>query len=474
MHSKIGIGLICALSIACSAPAEGDGGETDGEGNLGTVALEVNKVPAGAQCLDVWVNGTRWAQYALTQGAATSVSLGKLPFGSTTIAASVFDLPCANIGLTQASWIADTQIVDVRLGEVQKIELELRQYLPAVATTDFLPTVTKSASGDYGYILLLADGTVVSIGDILGKAPTPVPSLTGVVDIFAGGRVFCGIKSDTTLWCWGYNGNRQVTDSASSFITTPVQIPGTGYTSVAMGRAHTCAVGSTGLKCWGANNAGQLGDNTLVDKPVPTTPAGPSFGTTRVYAGGDHTCITSGAGDTYCWGSNTYGELGDGTTTGKLQLTSLLGEGYVFLSLAQFHTCGLMPSGSVRCWGRNHNGMLGDGTTVNSLTPKTVAGVNLATHISTGTNHTCARLSNGQVACWGAGNDGQIGDGMVIQRLNPTIVPGLTGVVDIVGGTAFTVARKTDKDIVWWGYPGLGGLGDAFFPAYVPTPVSTW
>ena len=472
-HVSWEIALVCASLGACSAPATS--GDTGAEQDIASATLELNRVPAGAQCLRVDATGLSPSPtFALTAGTATTtLSLGKLQLGSVTINASVFDVACASIGTNKASWIADPVTITTTVGDVPKVELQLRQYQPTQATTDFLPSILKTAAGDFGYILLLADGTVESVGDIFGVNPTAVPALTGVVDIFAGGRTFCGLKSDATLWCWGENGNKQLQNSSASFITTPIQ-EASAITTVAAGRAHLCFWGpSQGEKCQGANNAGQLGDGTTIDRATPVTPSGPAFIAEKLFAGGDRTCRVTGAGDVYCWGSNAFGELGDGTTTPALT-PRFIASAFVSLVLSPQHTCALLPNATVKCWGSNGSGALGDGTTVNSPLPKLVPGLSAVTHLGNSFNHTCARVADGRVACWGAGNLGQLGDGTAAPHLSPTFIPNFTGTLDLVSGSGWNLTRMANHNLVWWGYPGLSGLGDASFPAYSPALVSTW
>jgi len=403
--------------------------------------------------------------------------VGKVPFGSVTFNASAFDVACASIGTNKPSWVADPQTITIAAGDAPKIELQMRQYLPVQATADFLPTVTKVAAGDFGFIMLLADGTVTSVGDVFGTAPTQVPSLSNVVDIFAGGRVFCGIKADTSAWCWCYNADKEVANVPDAWVTTPVQLPGLGYTSIAMGRAHTCAfIPNQGVKCWGLNNAGQLGDGTVINRAAPVSLSGPNLIAVKLFAGNDRTCEITGAGFTYCWGSNANGELGDGTTTQRLVQT-YIASGNTSLALGARHTCAQLPNGTIKCWGYNGSGALGDGTTVNSLTPKAVAGLTNVTHLALGSDHTCARVSDGHVSCWGGNNFGQLGDNTVNNRALPAFVPGLTNALDVEtgsSGNSYSLARLASHDIVWWGYPGLSGFGDATFVAYAPQSIATW
>jgi hypothetical protein len=134
-----------------------------------------------------------------------------------------------------------------------------------------------------------------------------------------GPRVSCGITRARQVYCWGDNTRGQLGNGStvSSSIPVPVQQGGLGYVEVSPGLLHTCAIATTGESfCWGANESGQLGDGTTSDSRVPVMvlqPLSSSF--VHVWAGGDHTCAVTEAGDAYCWGGNHAGQLGNGGAT---------------------------------------------------------------------------------------------------------------------------------------------------------------
>ena len=151
--------------------------------------------------------------------------------------------------------------------------------------------------------------------------------------------------------------------------------------SIATGTDHTCAVTTSGgAKCWGLNNYGQLGDGTTTNRLTPVNVSGLTSGVAAISVGTNHTCAMTTSGGAKCWGTNYYGELGDGTTTFRTTpvdvsgLTSgvaaFTGQSGAFGS----HTCAMTTSGGVKCWGTNYYGELGDGTSTNRLTPVDVSG----------------------------------------------------------------------------------------------------
>ena len=195
-----------------------------------------------------------------------------------------------------------------------------------------------------------------------------------------------------------------------------------------------------GVKCWGDNSNGQLGDGTTTGHLTAMDVSGlPSARV--VSAGYEHTCAVTSAGGAKCWGLNFAGQLGDGTTTNRLTPVDIsrLTSGVTTIAGAFTHTCALTNAGGVKCWGANGAGSLGDGTTTNRLTPVDVSGLTAGVGaIGVGDGHTCA-LTNilgfvGGVKCWGFNISGQLGDGTTTNRLTPVDVTGLTsGVVAIAG-----------------------------------------
>jgi alpha-tubulin suppressor-like RCC1 family protein len=131
-------------------------------------------------------------------------------------------------------------------------------------------------------------------------------------------------------------------------------------------------------------------------------------------AGEFHTCAVLADGTVRCWGENTFGQLGDGTTDNTRPLpvpVSGLSTAAVGLAAGRDHTCAVLADGSGRCWGGNAFGQIGDGTTTGRVLPMAVNGLTNAVAIAAGGDHTCARLADGSVRCWGSNISGQLGDG---------------------------------------------------------------
>ena len=182
--------------------------------------------------------------------------------------------------------------------------------------------------------------------------------------------------------------------------------------SITAGNYHTCALLNTGaVNCWGYNGTGELGNDTTTNSSAPVAVAAFTDGATAVSitAGSFHTCALLNTGAVNCWGWNVYGQLGNDSTTDSsapVAVTAFTdGATAVSITAGEYHTCALLNTGAVNCWGYNSDGELGNGTTTDSSAPVAVAtftdGSATAVSITAGGYHTCALLNTGAVNCWG-------------------------------------------------------------------------
>jgi alpha-tubulin suppressor-like RCC1 family protein len=192
--------------------------------------------------------------------------------------------------------------------------------------------------------------------------------------------------------------------------------------ALSAGWNHSCALDTVGhAYCWGQNNFGQLGDGTNIIRAVPTAVGGDLL-FRAIAAGGSHTCALTTDDQTYCWGRNSAGQLGIDDNQPHTLPAHVGGPPTPFTTITAggVHSCALTSAGDAYCWGRNSYGQVGDGTTLDRNTPvKVVGGLSFATIQANGA-HTCATLSNGGTAyCWGNNSDGQVGDGTTVDRPEP-------------------------------------------------------
>ncbi len=276
------------------------------------------------------------------------------------------------------------------------------------------------------------------LGDGMQCGPTcitPVATAeltSGVANIAAGLLHACALTVNGAIKCWGRNFEGQLGDGTNGNLrTTPVDVSGfsDGAIAVSAGDTHTCAVTTAGgVRCWGRNAHGQLGDGTTTSRPVPADVPGLADEITAIAAGVAHTCALTAAGSVKCWGLNEDGQLGDGTTESSTVPVGVVGLGSDVAAIAAgfWHTCAVTMTGGVRCWGENSLGHLGDGTTTSRSTPVDVVGLSSgAIAVSAGESHTCALTVAGGVTCWGWNVDGQLGDGTNTSSTIPVDVSGI-------------------------------------------------
>ena len=301
--------------------------------------------------------------------------------------------------------------------------------------------------------------------------------------VTAGGSHTCGLTVSGGVKCWGDNGYGQLGDGNSlTFSATPVQVSGlaSAVSAIAAGESHTCVLtASGGVRCWGNNGSGQLGNNTTVASYVPVQVSGLESGVSAIAASENHTCVLMTAGGVQCWGFNLYGQLGDGSTTNRTVPVPVSGLASAVraISVGGNNTCVLTTSGVVKCWGSNDVGQLGNGTTSDSALPVPVNGLaSGVSAIAVGVNHTCVLPTTGGVKCWGDNGSGQLGDGTTEASHVPVLVSGLAS--DIISAIALgynhTCVLTNMGEMKCWGANSFGQLGNDAIDnnSLTPTPVS--
>jgi alpha-tubulin suppressor-like RCC1 family protein len=300
----------------------------------------------------------------------------------------------------------------------------------------------------------------------------------GAAAISAGNAVTCAVTTAASAKCWGANFNGQVGDGTTVIRNKPVDVSGLsdGVTAISTGDGSSCALTTAGgVMCWGNNCCGQLGDGTSIDRHSPVQVSGLASGVTAIAANGGYTCALTSSGGVKCWGDNSHGQLGDGTTEERRTPADVSGltSGVAAITVGGLHTCALTSAGGVKCWGYNSAGALGDGSRTDRYSPVDVSGLSSGVvAIAAGFLHTCAVTSAQGVKCWGYNYFGQLGDGSTEDHLTPVDVSGLaSGVVRLAANGQYSCALTSAGEIKCWGDNSNGQLGDGTRIGH-HTPVS--
>ncbi|WP_026185363.1 RCC1 domain-containing protein [Salinispora pacifica] len=314
-------------------------------------------------------------------------------------------------------------------------------------------TVAAVAAGERHSLALTSAGNILAWGGnddgqlgngttVSSREPVPVRLPAGVraVAVAVGANHSVALTSTGSLLAWGANNSGQLGNGTvtSSSMPLAVRLPtGTAAAAVAAGRDHNLVLTSTGpaaLLAWGANSEGQLGDGTRFGRSVPVPvalPAGPTV--TAIAGGGDHSLALAADGAALAWGSNSRGQLGDGTTTDSLvpvPVALSVGTEATAIAAGRTHSAVLTSEGTALAWGGNQLGQLGNGTTSDSSEPVSVnlpIGMRLTTVASGDSDHNVAIADDGTALAWGVNSQGHLGDGTTTDSATPVPVSLPTG-----------------------------------------------
>jgi alpha-tubulin suppressor-like RCC1 family protein len=313
--------------------------------------------------------------------------------------------------------------------------------------------------------------------------PTPV-SVPGMVaqpgssafhSVAAGGSHSLGLTVDGQVYAWGADFSGQLGIGSLDEASTPqgVTVPGGPVVAVAAGSAYSLALTATGqVYAWGANLFGQLGNGTASNADSPVLVSMPTGVTvTAIAAGGDHSLALTSTGQVYAWGSNIYGQVGDGTTVSRdtpVPVAAPGGATITAIAAGTGHSLALTSTGQVYAWGFNASGQLGDGTTADrsTMVPVSLPTGTTITSIATGSSHSLGLTSTGAVLVWGSNAFGQLDSALVGNLpvdspvpLQPLGLPPLTTFVAVAGGLNSSYAL-TSAGVPWvWGGNAYGQLG---------------
>jgi alpha-tubulin suppressor-like RCC1 family protein len=297
------------------------------------------------------------------------------------------------------------------------------------------------------------------------RTPLAIGGALRFQSVSAGNYFSCAVTTDYHAYCWGRNFYGNVGDGTLNDRLTPVRVAGgLRFRSIGTGAFHTCGVSYSDGRayCWGQNTSGQLGDGTTINRSAPAAVAGGrQF---RYVEGGDsHTCGLSQDSRAFCWGSDNVGQLGDGAERLRHLRPVLVIGGYHYrqLDTGDDHACGVTLSYRAICWGYGGAGQIGDGKTLNRFEPRAVAGGLTLSRVTAGGRATCAEDPNDRIYCWGWNLNGELGDGTETMRLTPVRIYGGLALAQVSTGRSFNTCGRTAAGVAYcWGFNGYGQLGD--------------
>ncbi len=306
---------------------------------------------------------------------------------------------------------------------------------------------------------------VATIGAETSPAETPSGRVLPLVPVrlSAGGSHTCLTTDAGAVRCWGGNESGQLgngTTGKASLMVEAGEIPG-GAAAVESGADHTCAISADGeVWCWGANAKGQLGDGRMENRSVPAAVAALTERAVMLAAGDSFTCALTEAGGVKCWGWNIRGQMGDGTFEDRALPADVNGleSGVIAIAAGTEHACALLAAGGVRCWGNGSVGQLGSGLMQISNQPVDAAGMpEGAVEIAAGGNYSCARTAGGKVMCWGSMGPRVPESDFLAAR---EVAGFQAEPVSISVGSDFACALNGAGGVECWGANPLGQLGN--------------
>ncbi|MCL1875212.1 MAG: InlB B-repeat-containing protein [Synergistaceae bacterium] len=260
------------------------------------------------------------------------------------------------------------------------------------------------------------------------------------------------------------SGNVLTAATAGAVIVTATVKDGlesSDWAVIAAGDDHSMAIKTDGsLWAWGWNEYGQLGDGSTINRRAPVR-AGAANDWQTVSAGSDHTAAIKTDGSLWAWGYNYYGQLGNGTNTNNSSPVRVGSENdWAAVAASWSHTIAMKTDGSLWAWGINYNYQLGDGTTISRNEPVRVGSDNDWAAVAAGWCHTIAIKTDGSLWAWGYNHHGQLGDGTNFDRSTPIRIGTANDWAAVAGGDYHTIALKTDGSLWAWGWNDSGQLGD--------------
>lgn len=305
----------------------------------------------------------------------------------------------------------------------------------------------------------------LGLGDAEDRdSPTRVGAESDWLSVATGVAHTCALKTDGSVWCFGANTVGQLGQGTTESSSVPRRVPLSGKVTQLSSEANTaCAVFDSGaLYCWGRNWEGNIGLNDThpgVDQLSPVRSG--DFADWQLTGTGDgHTCGVRAGGMLYGWGRNTAANLGLGQINDQQRRSATrIGDDEDWHSVVsgQDSSCALRAAGKLYCWGGNSFGNLGLGDRDQRLVPTAVVSERVWTQVAIDTFHACGIDVEDNLYCWGRGIEGQLGTADNEERLEPELIG--AGYAQVAVGRMFTCAVTLTGDVACTGENAAGQLG---------------
>lgn len=303
--------------------------------------------------------------------------------------------------------------------------------------------------------------------------------LNGLIQINSYNDAACGVRGDGTGWCWGTEsatyqnfGN----GSISGLQPNPSQVSGiSDFVKIVVGDDHACGLTKTGIAyCWGSDTSGQLGNGTTTgtqDKPSQVSNISDFV---DIAAGSGYACGVRKNGEAWCWGGAS--RLGANLGTNQTSPVRVIGvDDFVNITAYLSATCGVARSGIAYCWGFETTGNLGNGTATTNTIPAPVQNIKDFTKVSIGGGFSCGIRKNGEAWCWGSDTNGKLGNGpaLTVQQDVPSKVSDVTDFIDILAGNGSACGLRSTGQVYCWGGSTDFALGQSGGNKDVPSPTNS-
>ena len=496
------------------------GGETSSDKSTGAVIPTSEAVIQYGGASDLW--GTTWTYSDVTsygfgvEFAATNPNGG--PGRTTYVDAISITLHYTSSTITQSDFRfynpSTNSIPGVPIANANEVA-----FVPSAPADPVPPSYFKvSAGSNYtcavgtdgkGYCWGANDGGQLGNGTTTPSNIATSVSASGVLagktiqSISAGSSHTCAIASDNLAYCWGNNSNGQLGNETTTSSNIPVAVSTSGVLAgktikaITTGGNHSCAIASDNLVyCWGSNSDGQLGYGSTLDRssPVAVTTSGALSGKTilKMSVAYNTSCAIASDNLAYCWGSNSNGQIGDGSFTMRPNAVAVTTTGDISgktiksIDVGGGHTCAVASDSHAYCWGNNIVGQLGNGLSgvngtrsvpVAVITSGVLAGQTI-TDISAGGTHSCVTTQTGEAFCWGQASSGELGNNSYNWSSHPVTVT-TTGAIEgqslvkVSLGSIHSCASTSNQTTYCWGSSNSGQVGHGVTTNSVGTPVAT-